>query len=126
MPAQPDDWRRMGQEDQLRGAHLTWKRYQALRVDWEHEHCVFCTRKFLDEHYSDWAAEQLRERPDQDLSAGYTTPEQDGHKAGDVWICADCFEDFRDELAWVVSDSDPEGWPYPGPEPSPRPTAPRG
>jgi hypothetical protein len=86
MPAQPDDWRRMGQEGRLRGAHLTWKRYQALRVDWEHKHCAFCARKFVDAHYSDWSAEQLRDHPDENLAAGYTTTEQDGHQAGDVWI----------------------------------------
>jgi hypothetical protein len=53
----------MGQEQYLPGVTLTWKRYQALRADWEHEHCVFCFHKFLDPTYSpshaEWTAPGL-------------------------------------------------------------------
>ncbi|HVL31615.1 MAG TPA: hypothetical protein VM299_05220 [Solirubrobacteraceae bacterium] len=39
------------------------------------------------------------------------------------WICKRCYDDFADELGWIVVDTDPERWPYAAPEPDPRPTA---
>ena len=42
-----DDWRR-GNEQVLAGLTFTWKTYQAYSGYWEHEHCTFCRKKFLD------------------------------------------------------------------------------
>ena len=123
MPAPPDDWRRRGQENYLRDARLTWKHYQALSADWEHEHCEFCFQKFLDPNYSPVHADTLRQHPDQQVAAGYTNLEDDARAPGRWWICEQCFADFRDEFGWVIVDSDPDAWPYPGPEPEHRPTA---
>ncbi|MGZ4179720.1 MAG: hypothetical protein ACXVUL_03405 [Solirubrobacteraceae bacterium] len=73
MTAAPDDWRRMGQERYLLGADLTWKRYQALSAEWEHEHCEFCFRTFMDPpHYSPQAATTLRDETEKPSDAGYT------------------------------------------------------
>ena len=49
VPAQPDDWRRMGQERSLiPGTRFAWKNYQAPRADWDHDHCSMCQDKFMD------------------------------------------------------------------------------
>jgi hypothetical protein len=124
MSVAADDWRRAGQEKYLRGARLTWKRYQALRGDWEHEHCAFCWQKFLDAHYSEWARSELADKPQENDASGYTTVGGAGQEpAGEHWICKQCFEDFVEEFAWTTIESDPDAWPYSTPEPNPRPTA---
>jgi hypothetical protein len=117
-----DDWRRRWQEDYLRGATLTWRRYQALSANWEHEHCEFCWAKFLDANYSPVHAETLKSDPEV-LAEGYTEAPGGSQPAGEHWICPQCFEDFRDEFGWTVVPSDPNAWPYARPEPTPRPTA---
>jgi len=124
MTVESDDWRRAGQEKYLLGERLTWKRYQALRGNWEHEHCAFCFQKFLDASYSELARQALIDEPDKNDPAGYTTVGGDGQEpAGKHWICKQCFEDLAQEFSWTVVDSDPEGWPYDTPEPNPRPTS---
>jgi hypothetical protein len=65
----PDDWRRTGQEDYLGGVRLTWKRYQALTAQWEHEHCAFCWQKFLDANYSELHRQWLEKHPEEVESA---------------------------------------------------------
>jgi len=118
-----DDWRRAGQEKYLTGAVLTRKRYQACSGNWEHEHCAFCWRKFLDAQYSEWARRMLADEPEKHDSYVYTTVGGAGQEpAGDHWICRACFEDFADAFAWTIVESDPDAWPYDIPEPSPRPT----
>jgi len=96
--ATAEDWRRRGQEQYLRGVRLTWKRYQPRRPSWDHEHCEFCWQKFMVADDAD--------------RAGYTNLAGAGTRAGEWWICKACFDDFTDELEWVVVESDPEAWPY--------------
>jgi hypothetical protein len=122
--ASGDDWRRTGQERYLSGLRFTWKRYQALSGNWEHEHCEFCSKKFLDASYSDWARQALESGPDEHTAAcGFTNLRDDAAPAGKHWICEACFNDFVAEFRWEVVGSAPEGWPYEPPEPTPRPTA---
>jgi hypothetical protein len=123
MSASPDDWRRRGQEKDLTGARLTWKNYQALSGQWEHEHCDFCWRKFLDPAYSQASQDALANEPDANRPAGYTTLAGRELKNGQYWVCTECFEDFKDEFAWTIVQTDPDAWPYDGPEPDPRPTS---
>src|SRR5690349_10581443 len=118
-----DDWRRMGQEGYLFGAALTWKLYQARSAEWEHEECEFCFQQFIDAHYSPQAAEALRNEPENQSHAGYTNVDAPDRPAGEWWICQECFGDFAEEFGWIVEDSDPDAWPYHGPEPEHRPTA---
>lgn len=118
-----DDWRRTGQEDYLKGARLTWKRFQAYSGNWEHEHCVFCWKKFLDANYASWMREALESGSEEHAGHGYTTKRQGDLPAGGYWICRPCFDDFASEFEWTVEDSDPEAWPYDPPEPKPRPRA---
>jgi hypothetical protein len=89
MTAARDDWRRMGQEVYLHGATLTWKHYQALSAEWEHEHCEFCFRTFIDAHYSPQGAKAPRDRPEKQTDAGYTNVEASVWAPGEYWaICA--------------------------------------
>lgn len=81
---QRDDWRRQGQERYLSGARLLSQTYRSCRPDGDHDHCEFCGAKF-----------SCREG---DLKAGYST--EDGYH----WICALCFEDFKDDFAWEIHD----------------------
>jgi hypothetical protein len=122
MGAAADDWRRTGQEEYLSGARLTWKRYQALSAQWEHEHCTFCWQKFLDANYSERHRQWLEERPDEVEPAAYTNIAGQEAPAGKWWICKRCYSDFAEEFEWVVVDGAPDSWPYEGPEPHPRPT----
>ncbi len=123
MGALADDWRRRGQEAYLRGARLTWKNYQVLSAEWEHEHCDFCLVKFLDPRYSAACREALLRDRDSLRSAGYTNLMGSDLKRGAHWICEECFGDFGDEFGWEVVPTDPDAWPYEGPEPARRPTS---
>jgi hypothetical protein len=120
MAAAGDDWRRTGQEEYLAGARLTWKNYQPLSAQWEHEHCEFCWHKFLDPHYSPADKELLEREPDAQSAAGYTNLADEGRPAGKWWICEGCFADFKEEFGWTVVQTDPDAWPYDGPEPEHR------
>jgi hypothetical protein len=62
----------MGQEDQLAGLAFTWKLYQAYSGNWEHDHCGFCFKKFLDPAYADWMREALANPSEENAGAGYT------------------------------------------------------
>ena len=118
-----DDWRRTGQEEWLSGLRLTWKRYQAYSGNWEHEHCEFCWKKFLDEHYAQWMHDALASQSPEHCGFGFTNVRHEDIPAGRHWICRECFDDFVPEFGWSVEESDPQAWPYDPPEPRPRPTA---
>ena len=80
------DWRRNGQEKYLTNAELIFiEEFRSLSDKWEHEHCEFCWEKFSE--------------GDNDLHSGYCTADQKH------WICPDCFEDFREEFQWTISDT---------------------
>lgn len=123
MGAPPDDWRRQGQEEDLRGLRFTWKRYQAYTAEWEHEHCEMCRAVFLDAEHSEAARAALADPDAEVLPAGYANLPDADSSAGHSWICARCFADFAEELGWEIVEGDPEAWPYAPPEPRPRPTA---
>ena len=118
-----DDWRRGWHVRNLEGLRLTWKRFQAYSATWEHEHCAFCWKKFLDESYSPAMRDHLQRPESEDIAFGFTNLGRDDLPAGTYWICRACFDDFLEELEWTVEQSDPEAWPYDPPEPRPRPTA---
>jgi hypothetical protein len=123
MNASPNGWRQMGQEKFLTGSRLTCKNYQALSAQWKHEHCVLYFRTFLDPGYSSSSSDLLAAKPEENRSAGYTNLESSQLPAGQHWICEQCFDDFGEELGWTVEKTDPDAWPYHGPEPDQRPTS---
>jgi hypothetical protein len=82
--SEPNDWRLMGQERYLKGVTLTRRAYHPASPQNDHDHCAFCTAKFMDTVGPDI----LRE--------GYSTP--DGYH----WICENCFGDFVGRFEWKV------------------------
>lgn len=100
VPAQPDDWRRMGQERSLiPGTRFVWQDYQAPRADWDHDHCSMCHEKFMDPAGGSNAAQLVSTQPDV-LTAGYATTEAFARGKGYEWVCATCYEDFAEEFRW--------------------------
>ena len=104
MPAAPDDWRRTS-PGAPSGTRFRWREYAATTPEWDHDHCVFCWAKFLprSEEGKEWLA--------QDEHAiyfeGYATVEPSG--SGFDWVCGPCFDDFADELKFVVVGDGPPG-----------------
>jgi hypothetical protein len=90
MAGENGDWRLTNQEGYLTGKTLIWRAYAAPRPDWDHDHCEFCWTKFAGNEVGDDV-----------LTEGYVTTDGSQH-----WICAECFEDFRDRFAWTVSAAD--------------------
>ena len=78
----PDDWRRAGQEEFLKGIALRLEPFLPPRPSWDHEHCEFCHAK-------------ISQLPG-DLAQGWTTADHTR------WICTQCFADFRDEFEWTL------------------------
>jgi len=74
------DWREDGAKH-IRGATLRFKKYRMPRPSWDHDHCVGCWAKFM-------------ENPGQDiLTEGYATEADD-------WVCPTCFADLKDRMGW--------------------------
>ena len=98
-----DDWRLMGQEKYLQGATFVRKPYRVWSETWEHDHCVFCATKFIDPAFSEAHAAMVRDDPavrTEGYAALGTGPEgQDDYH----WVCATCFDDFRERFAWKVA-----------------------
>lgn len=81
-----NDWRRQGQESYLKKVILSWKPYTNDCEEWDHDHCEFCSAKFMEASNKDV------------LNEGYVT--EDTQR----WICKECFEDFRDEYQWLITN----------------------
>jgi len=86
MVAAADDWRLIGQDQYLARVRLVRKAYAARSSATDHDHCEFCGAKFMNQ-----AAPGI-------LTEGYCT--EDCYR----WICADCFEDFKDQFGWLIND----------------------
>jgi hypothetical protein len=100
MTAREDDWRLRGQDAYLAAATLVRKRYYAPYSDrWEHDHCEFCSVKFMAA-----AAERSAEAGGETvLAEGYTTTAEHPKGADYYWICEPCFNDFKDRFEWDVA-----------------------
>jgi hypothetical protein len=80
-----DDWRLQGQERYLANATLFWRAWHQTRPHWDHDHCSFCSAKFMDR---DDVANVLRE--------GYTTD------AEYYWVCRECARDFASRFKFTL------------------------
>jgi hypothetical protein len=82
-----DDWRLMGQERYLSGAEFRRAAWSPHKEGWDHDHCAFCQGEFSAEksHHVDY-------------TAGFVTT--DGRHE---WVCATCFEDFKDRFGFTVA-----------------------
>lgn len=77
------DWRLHGQERWLpKGAVWFRRPYAPANPANDHDHCEFCTAKFMVGGAYGTLAE------------GYADAE------GQRWICAECFQDFRGRFEW--------------------------
>ena len=81
------DWRLTYQEDYLMNAELKFiKPFKKHSEKWDHEHCEFCTAKFMEGDYEDV------------LHEGYSTLDKKH------WICEQCFQDFKGMFNFTVAD----------------------
>ena len=81
-----DDWRLLrGQEKYLARAKLVYHMYEPRNPSNDHDHCEFCMRKF---DFSP-GCEHI----------GYSTIDNE------LWICCECFEDFKDTFKWDIKSS---------------------
>jgi hypothetical protein len=123
VPAAPDDWRRTGQEDTLKGVRLERRPYappsqEGLRAwrspskeivaesfgspppgladDWEE---IEPRHGWDHDHcafcWAKFMPAEAKPKDPQTLTDGYVS------EAGE-WICDRCFADFRDEFEWIV------------------------
>lgn len=98
--ADPNDWRRMGQERDLPPGTVFLRRsYRALSEAWEHDQCEMCSVKFMDPHFSPGHAEFIREHPEV-LTTGLVT--QVLERRRERWVCTSCYKDFAGEYGWTV------------------------
>ena len=83
----------MGQERFLQGAEFVHKPYRAWSESWEHDHCAFCTRKFVE------AGRSLGDA----VTIGYAAVGRGPEGQDDYhWVCEPCFADFRERFEWRV------------------------
>ncbi len=75
-----NDWRLQGQERYLIGEKFIFKKYQMKSEKWDHDHCEFCWKKFMETDDSN----------DEIINEGYSTV--DNYR----WICKECFNDFKE------------------------------
>jgi len=80
----PNDWRLQGQDRYLMGVDLCYRPYcqNPLNPKWDHDHCEFCSAKFM-----------VGDDPDTQHQ-GFATV--DDYR----WICDRCFNDFQEMFHW--------------------------
>jgi len=83
----------MGQERFLQGAEFVHKPYRVWSDRWEHDHCAFCTRKFV----------EARRSTDDAVTIGYAALARGPEGQDDYhWVCEACFADFCERFEWRV------------------------
>jgi hypothetical protein len=101
--APENDPRLRGQEEYLREAELTWRRYRARSDRAEDERCDLCRAAFVDPDASE-AHRRYAEQHPEVLTEGYVTTVDPLRSVYHAWICSDCFDDFADMLEWRVAE----------------------
>ena len=97
----PDqDWRLMGQEEDLLGITLRRLPYFRWSESWDHDHCEFCGAKFMTADDTpagyEYAAKPIQHE-------GYTNEGVPGQRDHYWWICDECFADFSGRFEWRVA-----------------------
>lgn len=78
-----NDWRLFREQDKyLHGVTLIKQLYKSNNPFNDHDHCEFCMAKFG--------------KGNNELKQGYST------ENGSIWICSQCYEDFKEQLEWNV------------------------
>jgi hypothetical protein len=85
VPEKPD-WR---VENAKRTQGMTFRRsmHKAKSATWEHEHCVACWDKFMENG------------PPGTFKEGYVSPEER------FWICSECFHDLQETMSWKLAST---------------------
>lgn len=101
-PPSAEDWRLTEDNiDLFRGASLRRKRYKRWSASWDHDHCRFCWREFVEEGAPEHVAGTAHD--------GYTMSGPSDHPRPDYyWVCAVCFEELGPTLG-MTATVDPSG-----------------
>jgi len=87
-----EDWRILDQEEYLTEREFEFRKYKPIEPNNDHDHCEFCTKKLYHEMIDDYCATE-----------GYVTMErQGGNTVGGVWVCVECFNDFKKRFRFRV------------------------
>jgi len=100
-----DDWRLTWHEDALYDAVFRPRRFRALDVSYEHEHCKLCWTKFMDPDFDPRHRQFIAENPEV-LTSGYASVETRRAGVPRYFICPTCFADFRERYRWALVESD--------------------
>ena len=77
------DWRLFREQDKyLLGVSLVQGSYKSNVSFNDHDHCEFCMAKFG--------------KGNDELKEGYST------KDSSIWICPQCYDDFKEQFNWAV------------------------
>jgi hypothetical protein len=93
MPDISEDPRLSEQEDYfegLMGVTLHKRTYFLWQQDWDHDHCEFCSARFVVSGDKTASPEAL--------TAGWTTDDEY------QWICDGCFRDFHEHFGWTIRE----------------------
>jgi hypothetical protein len=87
------DWRLEHLETQpfLRGVSFVRKPYRQYRPGWDHDHCAACWTTLAESGVEG----------DDVVHEGYATTAAFVRGADYEWVCAPCFQLFRDEMGWL-------------------------
>jgi len=87
------DWRyeHLQTQPYLLGVRWEMKVYKAPHADWDHDHCVGCWAKFME---NDSPVEPIEH-------TGYATTAEYPKGAQYEWVCKKCFADFSDAMGWT-------------------------
>ena len=78
-----NDWRLFREQDKyLLEVSLISRPYKSNNPFNDHDHCEFCMAKFG--------------KGNNELKEGYST------KDGSIWICSQCYDDFKEQFKWTV------------------------
>jgi len=84
-----NDWRLMNQEKFLKNMELKFHKYEKSSATWDHDHCAFCTKKFVESYTEIETC----------TNEGYST--LDNY----YWICKECYEDFKEMFNWTIEEN---------------------
>ena len=112
MTVEEGDWRlSRGAHEDLAGVAMCRASYVAPRRDWDHDHCEFCWKNFVDPTYparfleGEEATQYVKwlVSADDVITVGFTNAVvMHGNEPGYSWVYPECFEDFTEMVQWSL------------------------